>query len=81
MGFRRRTRRRALIAGAAIAHHEDNRYAEQQQAYQAPADVAPDPAQYRRLRWTRRTRSNISPSCMLRAFSPTRSSRRPRPRP
>ncbi len=46
MGFRRRTRRRALIAGAAIAHHEDNRYAEQQQAYQAPADVAPDPAQY-----------------------------------
>ena len=31
MGFRRRTRRRALIAGAAIAHHEDKKYAEQQQ--------------------------------------------------
>jgi len=37
MGFRRRTRRRALVAGAAIAHHRDNRYAEEQ-AYEAPAD-------------------------------------------
>ena len=38
MGFRRRTRRRALIAGAAIAHHEDRKYAqaEQQQAYDQP---------------------------------------------
>jgi hypothetical protein len=35
MGFRRRTRRRALIAGAAVAHHEDRKYAE---AQQAPAD-------------------------------------------
>ena len=47
MGFRRRTRRRALIAGAAIAHHRDNQYAEQQQApAQAPADVSQDQAQY-----------------------------------
>ena len=44
MGFRRRTRRRAIIAGAAIAHHEDRKYAE---AEQAPADdyqEAPQPA-------------------------------------
>ena len=34
MGFRRRTRRRALIAGAAIAHHRDNKYADQQAEYQ-----------------------------------------------
>ena len=53
MGFRRRTRRRAIIAGAAIAHHEDNKAAEQQQAYdeapaddQAPADDGQDQAQY-----------------------------------
>jgi hypothetical protein len=50
MGFRRRTRRRALIAGAvaggAIAHHEAKKAGEQQSAYddqgaagdQAPAD-------------------------------------------
>ena len=44
MGFRRRTRRRALIAGAfaggAIAHHEAKNYGEQQSGYddQAPAD-------------------------------------------
>ena len=44
MGFRRRTRRRALIAGAvaggAIAHHEARQAGEQQPAYddQAPAD-------------------------------------------
>jgi ADP-ribosylglycohydrolase len=44
MGFRRRTRRRALIAGAvaggAIAHHERKKYAQEEQpAYdQAPAD-------------------------------------------
>jgi len=49
MGFRRRTRRRAVIAGAAIAHHEDRKYAE---ASQAPVDQAqyapppPEPAQY-----------------------------------
>ena len=36
MGFRRRTRRRALVAGAAIAHHRDNVYAEQPQAYDQP---------------------------------------------
>ena len=43
MGFRRRTRRRALVAGAAIAHHEDRKYAEAQQpAYdQAPPPEAP----------------------------------------
>ena len=50
MGFRRRTRRRALIAGAAIAHHEDRKYAEAQQApadYQEPAPAPPaEPAQY-----------------------------------
>lgn len=40
MGFRRRTRRRAVIAGAAIAHHEDRKYA---QAQSAPAE---EPAQY-----------------------------------
>ena len=46
MGFRRRTRRRAIIAGAAIAHHEDRKYAE---AAQAPAEdqtqSAPPPAE------------------------------------
>ena len=46
MGFRRRTRRRAIVAGAAIAHHEDRKYAE---ASQAPADdqtqYAPPPAE------------------------------------
>ena len=47
MGFRRRTRRRALIAGAAVAHHRDNVNAEQQQAYdQAPAAAPQEPAQY-----------------------------------
>ena len=55
MGFRRRVRRRALVAGAvggaAIVHHE--RKAGQQQAYdeapvddQAPADDGQDQAQY-----------------------------------
>ena len=43
MGFRRRTRRRALIAGAvaggAIAHHQGKKYAEEEQSVdQAPAD-------------------------------------------
>ncbi|MGA9161912.1 MAG: SHOCT domain-containing protein [Actinomycetota bacterium] len=53
MGFRRRTRRRAIVAGAAIAHHRDNQAAEAQQApadYQepapAPAPAPPEPAQY-----------------------------------
>lgn len=48
MGFRRRTRRRALVAGAAIAHHRDRMYAEEQsQAYdQAPAPGYQDQAQY-----------------------------------
>ena len=56
MGFRRRVRRRALVAGAvggaAIAHH-GRKEAEQQQAYdeapandQAPADDGQDQAQY-----------------------------------
>ena len=54
MGFRRRTRRRALIAGAAIGHHRATRQAEQQQApaddyqdqpQQAPADDYQDQAQ------------------------------------
>jgi hypothetical protein len=47
MGFRRRTRRRALVAGAvaggALAHHERKKFAEEQQPYdEAPAeDQAP----------------------------------------
>ena len=45
MGFRRRTRRRALIAGAAVAHHRDNRYADEQ-ADEAPAGDDQDQAQY-----------------------------------
>jgi len=61
MGFRRRTRRRALIAGAvaggAVAHHEAKKYGEQEPAYddqaaaddyqdQAAADDQQDQAQY-----------------------------------
>ena len=50
MGFRRRTRRRALIAGAAVAHHRNTKYAEAQQApadYQEPAPAPPaEPAAY-----------------------------------
>ena len=49
MGFRRRTRRRALIAGAAVAHHRDTKMSEQEQAYEEapaeePAEYAPPPA-------------------------------------
>ena len=48
MGFRRRTRRRALIAGAvaggAIAHHEATKAGEQQADDQAPADDQQDQA-------------------------------------
>lgn len=47
MGMRRRTRRRALIAGAAIAHHEDRLNAEAdsyQEPAPAPAQYAPSPA-------------------------------------
>ena len=49
MGFRRRTRRRALLAGAAVAHHRDNQLDEQQQTYdeapaEEPAEYAPPPA-------------------------------------
>ena len=32
MGMRRRTRRRALVAGAAVAHHRSNMAADQEQA-------------------------------------------------
>jgi Short C-terminal domain len=46
MGMRRRTRRRALVAGAAIAHHETKKRYEQQGADQAPADDYQEPAQY-----------------------------------
>ncbi len=48
MGFRRRTRRRALVAGAMIAHHRDNRYADDQAQEEAPAEEeqAPEQAQY-----------------------------------
>ncbi len=46
MGMRRRTRRRALVAGAAIAHHADRKSAEAQQApAEEPAQAAPPPAQ------------------------------------
>ena len=53
MGFRRRVRRRALVAGAvggaAIAHHErrkaDEAY-DEAPADQAPADAGQDQAQY-----------------------------------
>jgi len=51
MGFRRRTRRRALVAGAVIAHHRDSRYADQSAEDEPPADddqgqapYAPPPA-------------------------------------
>ena len=43
MGMRRRTRRRAILAGAAIAHHEDRLYEEASYQEAAPA---PAPAQY-----------------------------------
>ena len=48
MGFRRRTRRRALVAGAAIAHHRDNVNSQQQVDEPAPpvdtqAQYAPPP--------------------------------------
>jgi Short C-terminal domain len=51
MGFRRRTRRRALVAGAvaggALAHHEAKVYGEQQSAddYQEPTDDYQEPEQ------------------------------------
>ncbi len=52
MGFRRRTRRGALragaVAGGAMAHHEAKNYGEQQPAYddQAAADDQQDQAQF-----------------------------------
>ena len=49
MGFRRRTRRRALIAGAAVggmAAHHTARAGEQEQAQQAPTADVQDQAQY-----------------------------------
>ena len=50
MGFRRRTRRRALIAGAlvggATAHHAARSGAQLQANDQAPGDDYQDPAQY-----------------------------------
>ena len=47
MGFRRRTRRRALVAGAAVAHHRDKEMYEQKQAYeQPPADTDEGETQY-----------------------------------
>ncbi len=49
MGFRRRVRRRALVAGAvggaAIAHHERTK-ADDQAYDEAPADDGQDQAQY-----------------------------------
>ena len=46
MGFRRRTRRRALVAGAAIAHHRSNMYADEEAYDEAPADDYLEPAPY-----------------------------------
>ena len=47
MGFRRRTRRRALVAGAAVAHHRDKEmYGSRQASQEAPADTTADEAQY-----------------------------------
>jgi len=49
MGFRRRVRRRALVAGAvggaALAHHERTK-ADEQAYDEAPADDGQDQAQY-----------------------------------
>ena len=49
MGFRRRVRRRALVAGAvggaALAHHERKK-ADEQAYDEAPADDGQDQAQY-----------------------------------
>ena len=42
MGMRRRTRRRAIVAGAAIAHHEDRVNAEAND-YQDQPQYAPPP--------------------------------------
>jgi hypothetical protein len=50
MGFRRRTRRRALVAGAAIAHHETKKAYEQAPAQDEAAPqveaAPPPPAEY-----------------------------------
>ena len=47
MGMRRRTRRRALVAGGAIAAHRANKNAQQQApAYEAPAEEYQEPQQY-----------------------------------
>jgi Short C-terminal domain len=48
MGMRRRTRRRALVAGAAISHHRSTKNAEAQQASADYQEAAPpaEPAQY-----------------------------------
>ena len=46
MGFRRRTRRRALIAGAAIAHHRDRTYDDQPAEDEPPAEDDQGQAQY-----------------------------------
>jgi len=52
MGMRRRTRRRALVAGAAVGHHyatknaEAAQYEEQAPQYQEQAPPPPEPAQY-----------------------------------
>jgi Short C-terminal domain len=45
MGFRRRTRRRALVAGAAVARHRDRADEEGQQQAAAPVESQPQ-AQY-----------------------------------
>ena len=49
MGFRRRTRRRALISGAAIAHHRDRMNADDQAEDEPPAEDDQGQAQYARF--------------------------------
>ena len=46
MGFRRRTRRRALVAGAMMEHHHDKGQMQGQDAGPAPAAYDQGPAQY-----------------------------------
>ena len=46
MGFRRRTRRRALVAGAMVEHHHDKVRMQDQESGPAPAAYDHEPAQY-----------------------------------
>ena len=62
MGMRRRSRRRGLIAGAAVGHH----MAKKSDAHgrnRRPTTTRKSRRSTRRLRQTRPTRSNTSHSC------------------